>query len=149
MNPSSSSYFFFFFILSHKLSAISPQVDLGFNMNILDIGGGFTGSDFQLKQVRGEPLKRPGTSCCLLGAQVDLQPLNYYLFIYFLLSHSQVESAVRPLLDAYFSPLSGVQVLAQPGSFYVSSAFSLAVSVIGKELVNRGWDSLAPGERSL
>lgn len=58
-----------------------------------------------------------------------------------------MESAVRPLLDAYFSPLSGVQVLAQPGSFYVSSAFSLAVSVIGKELVNRGWDSLAPGER--
>lgn len=53
---------------------------------------------------------------------------------------------MRPLLDAYFSPLSGVQLLAQPGSFYVSSAFSLAVSVIGKELVNRGWDSLAPGE---
>ncbi|XP_019715043.1 antizyme inhibitor 1-like, partial [Hippocampus comes] len=25
--------------------------DLGFNMNILDIGGGFTGSEFQLKQV--------------------------------------------------------------------------------------------------
>lgn len=58
-----------------------------------------------------------------------------------------MESAVRPLLDAYFSPLSGVQVLAQPGSFYVSSAFSLAVSVIGKELVNRGWDSLTPGEQ--
>lgn len=59
----------------------------------------------------------------------------------------QVESAVRPLLDSYFSPLSGVQVLAQPGSFYVASAFNLAVSVIGKELVNRRWDSLAPGER--
>lgn len=58
-----------------------------------------------------------------------------------------MESAVRPLLDAYFSPLSGVQVLAQPGSFYVASAFSLAVSVIGKELVNSGWDSLTPGEQ--
>lgn len=58
-----------------------------------------------------------------------------------------MESAVRPLLDAYFSPLSGVQVLAQPGCFYVASAFSLAVSVIGKELVSRGWDSLTPGEQ--
>lgn len=58
-----------------------------------------------------------------------------------------MESAVRPLLDAYFSPLSGVQVLAQPDTFYVASAFSLAVSVIGKELVNRGWDGLTPGEQ--
>lgn len=55
----------------------------------------------------------------------------------------QVESAVRPLLDAYFSPLSGVQVLAQPGSFYVASAFSLAVNVIGKKVVTHHWDSLA------
>lgn len=58
----------------------------------------------------------------------------------------QVESAVRLLLDAYFPPLSGVQVLAQPGTFYVASAFTLAVSVIGKKVVTRHWDSLAQGE---
>lgn len=58
----------------------------------------------------------------------------------------QVESAVRPLLDAYFPPLSGVQVLAQPGSFYVASAFSLAVNVVGKKVMNRHWDSLTQGE---
>ncbi len=58
----------------------------------------------------------------------------------------QVESAVRPLLDAYFSPLSGVHVLAQPGNFYVASAFSLAVNVIGKKVVTRQWDSLGQGE---
>ncbi|XP_077362869.1 antizyme inhibitor 1b [Festucalex cinctus] len=81
--------------------------DLGFNMNILDIGAGFTGSDFQLKQV---------------------------------------ESALSPLLDTYFPPLSGVHVLAQPGSFYVASAFNLAVNVIGKEVVTRRWDGLAPGD---
>ncbi|KAM7373171.1 hypothetical protein PAMP_008047 [Pampus punctatissimus] len=84
-------------------------MDLGFNMNILDIGGGFTGSEFQLRQV---------------------------------------ESAVRPMLDAYFPPLSGVQVLAQPGSFYVASAFSLAVNVIAKKVVTRHWDSLAQGENN-
>ncbi|XP_054620408.1 antizyme inhibitor 1b isoform X2 [Dunckerocampus dactyliophorus] len=83
--------------------------ELGFNMNILDIGAGFTGSEFQLEQV---------------------------------------ESAVSPLLDAYFPLQSGVHVLAQPGTFYVASAFSLAVNVIAKEVVTRRWDSLAPGDNS-
>ncbi|KAM9838474.1 antizyme inhibitor 1b [Aulostomus maculatus] len=95
--------------LSDARCVFDMGVDLGFNMNILDIGGGFTGSDFQLKQV---------------------------------------ESAVRPLLDAYFPPLSGVQVLAQPGSFYVASAFSLAVNVIAKKVVTHHWDSLTPGEHN-
>ncbi|XP_029369662.1 antizyme inhibitor 1b [Echeneis naucrates] len=95
--------------LSDARCVFDMGVDLGFNMNILDIGGGFTGSESQLKQV---------------------------------------ESAVRPLLDAYFPPLSGVQVLAQPGSFYVASAFSLAVNVIGKKLLSSHWDSLAQGENS-
>ncbi|XP_008304947.1 antizyme inhibitor 1b [Stegastes partitus] len=95
--------------LSDARCVFDMGIDLGFNMNILDIGGGFTGSEFQLKQV---------------------------------------ESAVRPLLDAYFPQLSGVQVLAQPGSFYVASAFSLAVSVIGKKVVARHWDSLDQGENN-
>ncbi|XP_031709719.1 antizyme inhibitor 1b isoform X2 [Anarrhichthys ocellatus] len=92
--------------LSDARVVFDMGLDLGFNMNILDIGGGFTGSEVQLKQV---------------------------------------ESAVRPLLDAYFPPLSGVQVLAQPGSFYVATAFSLAVNVIGKKVMNRHWDSLTKG----
>uniref|UniRef100_A0A3Q4BU58 Orn/DAP/Arg decarboxylase 2 N-terminal domain-containing protein n=1 Tax=Mola mola TaxID=94237 RepID=A0A3Q4BU58_MOLML len=94
--------------LSDARCVFDMGVDMGFNMNILDIGGGFIGSEFQLRQV---------------------------------------ESAVRPLLDAYFSPLSGVQVLAQPGNFYVASAFSLAVNVIGKKTVTRHWNNLAQGEQ--
>lgn len=58
----------------------------------------------------------------------------------------QVDSALKPLLDAYFSPLSGVQVLAQPGNFYVASAFCLAISVIGKKMVNHHWNNLAQGD---
>lgn len=57
----------------------------------------------------------------------------------------QVESALKPLLDAYFSPLSGVQVLAQPGNFYAASAFCLAVSIVGKKMANHHWDNLAQG----
>lgn len=95
--------------LSDARCVFDMGVELGFNMNILDIGGGFTGSEFQLRQV---------------------------------------ETAIRPLLDAYFPQLSGVQVLAQPGSFYVASAFSLAVNVIGKKMVTRHWDSLAQGDNN-
>ncbi|KAM4631406.1 antizyme inhibitor 1b [Polymixia lowei] len=93
--------------LSDARCVFDMGVELGFSMNILDIGCGFTGSEFQLKQV---------------------------------------ECAVRPLLDAYFPPLSGVQVLAQPGSFYVASAFSLAVNVIGKKVLTHHWDRLTHGE---
>ncbi|MEQ2197267.1 hypothetical protein XENOCAPTIV_026754 [Xenoophorus captivus] len=57
-----------------------------------------------------------------------------------------VESAVRPLLDAYFPQRSGVQVLAQPGCFFVASAFTLAVCVIGKEVVTHCWETLSQGE---
>ncbi|XP_074543179.1 antizyme inhibitor 1b isoform X2 [Halichoeres trimaculatus] len=95
--------------LSDARCVFDMGADLGFNMNILDIGGGFTGSEFQLKQV---------------------------------------ESAVRPLLDAYFSPLSGVQVLAQPGSFYVASAFSLAVNIISKKVVTPQWDGLPQSQNN-
>lgn len=87
--------------LSDARCVFDMGLDLGFNMHILDIGGGFTGSELQLKQV---------------------------------------DSAIRPVLDAYFPHGSGVQVLAQPGCFYVASAFTLAVSVIGKEVVTRCWE---------
>ncbi|XP_038159172.1 antizyme inhibitor 1-like [Cyprinodon tularosa] len=95
--------------LSDARCVFDMGLDLGFNMSILDIGGGFTGSEFQLKQV---------------------------------------ESAVRPLLDAYFPQRSGVQVLAQPGYFYVASAFTLAVGVIGKEMVANHWDNLSQGDKN-
>lgn len=95
--------------LSDARCVFDMGADLGFSMNILDIGAGFTGSEYQLKQV---------------------------------------ECAVSPLLDAYFPPLSGVQVLAQPGSFYVASAFCLAVNVISKKAVSRHWDSMALGDPS-
>lgn len=68
--------------------------------------------------------------------------IDWYSFI----CSVQVESAVRPLLDTYFPQRSGVQVLAQPGDFYVASAFTLAVNVIGKKMVSCLWEDLSQGE---
>uniref|UniRef100_A0A8C7YBQ4 Antizyme inhibitor 1a n=1 Tax=Oryzias sinensis TaxID=183150 RepID=A0A8C7YBQ4_9TELE len=72
--------------------------EMGFNMNILDIGGGFNGAE----------------------AQLDL-----------------IHSAVMSVVDLYFPSSSGVSLIAEPGSFFVSSAFTLAVSVISKKVVAR------------
>ncbi|XP_063054947.1 antizyme inhibitor 1a [Engraulis encrasicolus] len=72
--------------------------ELGFHMSILDVGGGFNGSDNQLEKVHG---------------------------------------ALRPMLDKYFPPSCGVSLLAEPGSYYVSSAFTLAVNIIAKKVVAR------------
>uniref|UniRef100_A0A673AK34 ornithine decarboxylase n=1 Tax=Sphaeramia orbicularis TaxID=375764 RepID=A0A673AK34_9TELE len=65
---------------------------LGFQMRLLDIGGGFPGNeDF----------------------------------------HIQFDEA----LDEFFPADSGVQVIAEPGRYYVESAFTLAVNVFAKKVV--------------
>lgn len=41
------------------------------------------------------------------------------------------------MVDLYFPSSTGVSVIAEPGSFFVSSAFTLAVNVVSKEVVAR------------
>ncbi|XP_075896835.1 antizyme inhibitor 1-like [Nelusetta ayraudi] len=72
--------------------------EIGFNMTILDIGGGFNGTETQLELVN---------------------------------------NAVMNMVDLYFPSSTGVSVIAEPGSFFVSSAFSFAVNIISKEVVAR------------
>ncbi|CAM2106905.1 antizyme inhibitor 1 isoform X1 [Caretta caretta] len=77
--------------------------EFGFKMNMLDIGGGFTGSELQLEEVN---------------------------------------HVISPLLDVYFPEESGVNVIAEPGCYYVSSAFTLAVNIIAKKAVE--YDKFLP-----
>ncbi|XP_068179281.1 antizyme inhibitor 1-like [Antennarius striatus] len=46
-------------------------------------------------------------------------------------------SAVINMVDLYFPPSTGVSIMAELGSFFVSSAFTLAVNIISKEVVAR------------
>lgn len=48
---------------------------------------------------------------------------------------------LRLALQMYFPPSSGVKVIAEPGRFFVASAFSLAVNVISKRVVSRDTDA--------
>lgn len=72
--------------------------ELGFEMNILDIGAGFDGSEAQL---------------------------------------DKVHQMLKPMLDMYFPPSTDLSIIAEPGAYYVSSAFTLAVNIIAKKTVAR------------
>ncbi|CAI9603780.1 unnamed protein product [Staurois parvus] len=73
--------------------------ELGFNMHLLDIGGGFPGSE-------------------------DVK-----------LKFEEVTSVINPALDKYFPADSGVKIIAEPGRYYVASAFTLAVNIIAKKVM--------------
>lgn len=58
----------------------------------------------------------------------------------------QVNNTVMNMVDLYFPPSTGVSVIAEPGSFFVSSAFFLAVNIISKEVVARDYQDQEHGE---
>lgn len=49
----------------------------------------------------------------------------------------KVNRVLKPMLDAYFPQSTGVSVIAEPGAYYVSAAFSLAVSIISKKTASQ------------
>ncbi|KAK7808938.1 hypothetical protein U0070_010085 [Myodes glareolus] len=69
--------------------------EVGLSMYLLDIGGGFPGSEVT----------------------------------------EEITSVINPALDKYFPPVSGVRAIAEPGRYYVMSAFTLAVNIIAKKMV--------------
>nr|XP_055028855.1 ornithine decarboxylase 1-like isoform X3 [Misgurnus anguillicaudatus] len=73
--------------------------ELGYNMKLLDIGGGFPGSkDIKLK-------------------------------------FEEIAAVVNSALDKYFPADCGVRVIAEPGRYYVASAYTLAVNIIAKKVI--------------
>ena len=76
---------------------------LGFNMKLLDIGGGFPGNS--------------GTE-------------EYF---------GEIAVAVNRALDEHFPTEENVHIIAEPGRYYVASAYSLATNVIAtREMVDPG-----------
>ena len=73
--------------------------EVGFNMYLLEIGGGFPGSE-------------------------DVK-----------LKFEEITNVINPALDKYFPSDSGARIIAEPGRYYVASAFTLAVNIIAKKLV--------------
>lgn len=104
-------------------------------MSVLDVGGGFDGSEAQLDEVL------------------------YYKFVVYIfmcvfpprLSFQccfcmQVNQTLKPVLDMYFPLSTGLSIIAEPGVYYVSSAFTLAMNIIAKKSVARDFSGQAHSE---
>jgi ornithine decarboxylase len=49
----------------------------------------------------------------------------------------QIALVLNKALNKYFPPRRNVRIIAEPGRYYVASAFSLTVSIISKRKVTR------------
>ena len=90
--------------IQNARTMIDYGIELGFNMNILDIGGGFPGNT--------------GTENCF----------------------SAIAVVINRTLEEYFPTGSNIRVIAEPGRYYVASAYTLATNVIAsREMIDSGW----------
>ncbi|XP_052074504.1 ornithine decarboxylase-like isoform X1 [Mytilus californianus] len=85
-------------------------LSVGFNMNILDIGGGFPGQK---------------------NVQTNI-------------TFEKIATAVNLSLDKYF-PGKNVRIIAEPGRYYVASAFTIATNIITKKIVMNEENELTKG----
>ena len=46
----------------------------------------------------------------------------------------QFTAVINPAVDKYFPAGSGVRIIAEPGRYYVTSAYTLAVNIIAKKV---------------
>ncbi|NXI66988.1 AZIN2 inhibitor, partial [Anseranas semipalmata] len=79
--------------------AFDMGAELGYRMHLLDIGGGF-----------------PGTE----DARAHFE---------------EIAAVINSALDTYFPEGCGVEIIARPGRYYVTSAFTFAASITAKEEV--------------
>jgi ornithine decarboxylase len=87
--------------IQNARTIMSYGIKLGFNMNLLDIGGGFPGNT--------------GTE-------------DYF---------AEIALAVNKALDEYFPDDGTVRIIAEPGRYYVASAYTLATNVIAsREMID-------------
>lgn len=114
---------------------------VGYHFQLLDIGGGFPGdNDTDIKEVHTR------THTHILSHQVF--SVFHTLFIFFFVSilndiqlinnvlFKQIASIVNHSIDLHF-PLPDVTIIAEPGRFYVSSAYTLACRVHSKREVRQ------------
>lgn len=97
--------------------AFDVAAEMGFVLKLLDIGGGFPGSEMGAE----------GGADTLAGATADVaNPYSKHP------SFKSIAAVVRGALDTHFPPSTGVTIIAEPGRFFVKSSHVLAVNVVGK-----------------
>ncbi|PVU94663.1 hypothetical protein BB561_002385 [Smittium simulii] len=87
--------------LSRARTVFDQAEDLGFNLSLLDIGGGFP-----------SPKEKQGAK------------------------FSNIAANINSTLDKLFPPSLGINIISEPGRFFCSSAYSLAVNITSKRTVS-------------
>lgn len=90
----------------------------GVRLTLLDIGGGFPGSE----------IGATDPTCDRLGGAPTDASDPYAKHP----SFAAIAASVRAALDTHFPPGCGVDLIAEPGRFFVKSSHALAVNVVGK-----------------
>ncbi|XP_041379578.1 ornithine decarboxylase-like, partial [Gigantopelta aegis] len=85
--------------VEHAYYVFELGQEMGFKLELLDVGGGFPG--------------------------VDTTEITF----------REIADVLNTALDKYFPEGAGVKIIAEPGRYFVASAFTLAVNVIAKRSV--------------
>lgn len=103
---------------------VMAKREFGFDMNLLDIGGGFPGETHsiwnpavELDEDDNDPVE---------GTDVSENDDGTDRFMFF----KEIAQAVAPVIDRLFPPSSGVRIIAEPGRFFVAAAATLCCSVV-------------------
>ncbi|KAK3794571.1 hypothetical protein RRG08_003720 [Elysia crispata] len=91
----------FSYAVQQAKDAWDLAVEMGFEMTLLDIGGGFPGQ--------------------------ESSPITF----------EEIAIVLNHALDYHFPKDSGVRIIAEPGRYYVASAFTLTCNIIAKRTVAR------------
>lgn len=98
--------------VARKLFDVGTKV--GYNFNVLDIGGGFPGG-------RVTNIESVRNIFILFSAKAKFQLIRF----------AQIASAINESLDTHF-PSPNVTVISEPGRFFVESAFTLVTRAHSK-----------------
>ena len=106
--------------------------DYGFDMKVVDIGGGFPGEThslwnpvtFENEQGLGEDDEEEDPHEGAGANSEDDEPAQLMYF-------QEIAESVAPAIDKYFPEESGVRIIGEPGRYIVAACATLCCSVIG------------------
>ena len=102
--------------------AFDIAADLGYNFSVLDIGGGFPGAHVE----DGDSESAEQSAAALPDGEMVRQGGAP--------SFEAIAKVTRVALDEHFPPDCGVELLSEPGRYFVNTSHTLATRVIGHKI---------------
>jgi ornithine decarboxylase len=105
-------------------TAFDIAAELGLRLRVLDIGGGFPGSEAGVDLGEAEEARKTKAAAAASNTHDDAYAKHP--------SFRTIAGHVRAALAKHFPEGCGVELIAEPGRFYAKSTHVLAVNVVGK-----------------